>query len=122
MKEPPIMTLRQDVSNISPQDDRARVDRELAYLRNVADGDPERIWGWDTPAGRIRAQRRAALISDGAHLAPGVRVLEIGCGTGLFTEMLARSGAKIFALDLSAELLAHARGRCLSRDQVQFVV
>ena len=37
------------------------------------------------------------LIGLGARLGPGARVLEIGCGTGLFTEMFARSGCSILA-------------------------
>ena len=32
-------------------------------------------------------------------------VLELGCGTGYFTQELARSGADIVAIDVSPELL-----------------
>jgi 2-polyprenyl-3-methyl-5-hydroxy-6-metoxy-1,4-benzoquinol methylase len=63
--------------------------------------------------------RRGALILEGARIGPGSRVIEIGCGTGLFTEAFARSGAQIIAVDLSPELLAIARQRQLSN--VQFL-
>jgi len=73
--------------------------------------DPEAIWGWRTAAGKLRARRRAELILQGAAIAPGHRVLEIGCGTGMFTEMFAVSGADIVALDISEDLLMRARER-----------
>jgi ubiquinone/menaquinone biosynthesis C-methylase UbiE len=43
------------------------------------------------------------------HLRAGMRVLELGCGTGYFTRELARSEAKIVAVDLSPELLEIAK-------------
>ncbi len=53
------------------------------------------------------------MIISGADLKPGLRVLEIGCGTGLFTEMFARTGAHLVAVDISGELLEFAHGRGL---------
>ena len=87
------------------------MENEAAHGRVLADGDPERIWGWGTPAGRRRARRRAELIASAARLAPGRRVLEVGCGTGMFTQMWAPSGAEILAVDLSPQLIARARER-----------
>jgi SAM-dependent methyltransferase len=96
-----------------------RVSNEIEHGKYLAAGSAEDIWGWGTPAGRLRARRRATLIMEGAQLGPASSVLEIGCGTGLFTEMFAQSGAGILAVDLSAELLAAARDRNLPR--VRFV-
>lgn len=79
------------------------------------------MWGWDSPAGRKRAERRGELIARGAGLGPGTRTLEIGCGTGLFTGMFARTGAQIVAVDISGELLAKARERDLPTRQVRFL-
>src|SRR5258708_716430 len=87
----------------------ARLEREVLHGKRLAEGRPVDIWGWSSPAGRVRARRRADLIAAGAGLRPGVRALEIGCGTGLFTAMFAASGASITAVDLSGELLALAR-------------
>jgi len=39
-------------------------------------------------------------------------VLELGCGTGYFTQELARSGADVVAIDVSPELLEVARSNC----------
>ena len=45
---------------------------------------------------------------------PGFRVLEIGCGTGLDTLLLARLGARVVACDPSAEMLLRTRRRIAS--------
>jgi cyclopropane-fatty-acyl-phospholipid synthase len=51
-------------------------------------------------------------ILDQLELAPGARVLEIGCGWGGFAEMAARgAGAFVTGLTLSTEQLAYARER-----------
>lgn len=97
-----------------------RAEHEIKHGEWLAARDPETVWGWGTPAGQIRARRRANLIIAGAGLAPGKRVLEIGCGTGLFTEMFAATGATILAVDISAELLNKARARGLPAGQVTF--
>ena len=87
-----------------------RLAREAAHDRRIA-ARAEEIWNWDSPAGRMRAERRAGLLVEHAGLGPGRRALEIGCGTGLFLERVARSGAEIHGMDLSVELLAKARVR-----------
>jgi 2-polyprenyl-3-methyl-5-hydroxy-6-metoxy-1,4-benzoquinol methylase len=99
----------------------SRAAHEIEHGRKLAQSEPERIWGWDTPAGCRRADRRADLIARGADLRPGKRALEIGCGTGLFTEKFARSGAEIVAVDISPELLEKARARGLPEPQVRFL-
>lgn len=97
-----------------------RAQREIKHGEWLAAHDTETIWGWGTPAGQIRAQRRAKLIIAGAALSPGKRVLEIGCGTGMFTEMFAATGASILAVDVSPQLLNKARARSLPPGQVTF--
>lgn len=42
---------------------------------------------------------------------PGDRILEIGCGTGLTTELLARPGRAVTAVDASPEMLNQTRQR-----------
>lgn len=49
-----------------------------------------------------------------------MRVLELGCGTGLFTAAFAQTGAQIVAIDLSEQLLEQARQRDLPPSQVEF--
>ncbi len=92
---------------------KLQAQNEINHGILLSQGDTEAIWGWGTPAGRWRAWRRASLIARGAQLAPGKQVLEIGCGTGMFTEMFARSGASIVAVDISARLLGKAYARLI---------
>ena len=87
--------------------------REIEHGKLLASMQTEKIWGWDTPAGRLRADRRAALIIRGGHLAPGTQALEIGCGTGMFSERFAQTGARLVAVDISGDLLRKAIARKL---------
>jgi SAM-dependent methyltransferase len=43
------------------------------------------------------------------NLGAGRRVLDLGCGPGLWTTRLARAGARVTGVDFSARSLAHAR-------------
>jgi SAM-dependent methyltransferase len=97
-----------------------RASNEIEHGRYLAERDPDVAWGWGTPAGQRRAERRARLIAEGAGLRPGMRVLEIGCGTGLFTAHFAATGAEILAVDISADLLALARQRRGAMPNVRF--
>lgn len=90
--------------------DAARLAREIEHHRSIA-AHAEIVWNWDSPSGRRRAARRAAFFVERARLAPGRRALELGCGTGVFLERVATSGAEIRGIDLSADLLAKARAR-----------
>ncbi len=61
-------------------------------LRTLHDINPVRsalVEGWTQPAGR--------------------RLLDVGCGGGLFSEAMARLGAEVTGIDLSPEALAVAR-------------
>lgn len=98
-----------------------RVQRELDHGKMLAERGAESVWGWETPAGRRRAARRADLIARGAGLRLGTRALEIGCGTGNFTQAFAASGAHITAVDLSPDLIRLAKQRSLPAGQVNFV-
>ncbi len=42
---------------------------------------------------------------------PGQRVLDVGCGNGYIARRLARAGARVTAIDVSAELISRARER-----------
>jgi SAM-dependent methyltransferase len=88
-----------------------RQGHEIAHYRRVAAQDAESILGWQSPAGRARADRRGRLFVGCGRIGPGLNVLELGCGTGEFTRRVAPSGARVVALDLSGDLLAKARAK-----------
>ena len=48
------------------------------------------------------------------------RVLEIACGTGYWTELIARTAAQVLATDISEEPLRIARAKPLPEGRVQF--
>ena len=98
-----------------------RANHEIKHSKILSQSDPELIWNWNTPAGRLRAKRRAEIITKGSRLGPGVCALEIGCGTGMFTEMFAKSGAKLTAVDISLDLIKKAQARNLPSDRVLFL-
>ncbi len=71
-------------------------------------------WGQKTAAGQVRLRKRYARINSALDQAGAKIILEIGCGSGILTEGISRPGRRIWALDLSQELLRIARGRPLS--------
>jgi SAM-dependent methyltransferase len=80
-------------------------------------GSAER-WGplWGARAQDWAASEEAQLPTyekaiDCVGLQPGQRVLDIGCGTGVFLRLAADRGADVFGLDASEALVALARSR-----------
>lgn len=63
------------------------------------------------------AELGAPLI-DLLELKPGERVLDLGCGDGALTEKIAAAGARVVAVDASAEQVAAARARGLDAQVV----
>lgn len=95
-----------------------RIDNEVEHGRYLAKHGAPDIWNWSSPAGILRFRRRVTMLTK--HLQPGMKVLELGCGTGLFTAEFAQTGAELTALDISEDLLAQARCRVKSSN-VTFV-
>jgi ubiquinone/menaquinone biosynthesis C-methylase UbiE len=87
-----------------------RVAQEIRHGRFLAKHGAGEIWNWESPAGKLRWARRVKMLS--SHLKPGMRVLEVGCGTGYFTRELAHLGADVIAIDVSSELLEIAKADC----------
>jgi len=84
-----------------------RLFNEIKHGKFLASSGAGEIWNWESPAGKVRWARRVKLLS--AEITPQMQVLEIGCGTGYFTRELAKTGAKIIAIDISPDLIAKAR-------------
>jgi SAM-dependent methyltransferase len=81
--------------------------------------DQVAFWNGDAGQKWVRSQERLdrmlSLVSDklleAAKPAASDRVLDIGCGCGDTSIALAKSGAKVTGIDISAPMLAHARHR-----------
>ena len=86
-------------------------DEELAHARKILP-HPEFYWNSGTSSGYRGSVRRADWVAEAASFRPGLRVLEVGCGTGFFSEIFLRKGIDLHAIDISPELLAKARERC----------
>lgn len=67
------------------------------------------------PTGSPYLRRHVDVMMDFAGIGPGDRVLEVGCGLGRYTMLLAERGVAVEGLDLSPQLLAqlqdHNAGR-----------
>lgn len=83
---------------------------EIEHGQKIA-RQAERVWNWSSPAGQRRAQRRADLIARAAAIGADDDVLELGCGTGLFSEAFARTGCRLTAVDVAPALLDIATAR-----------
>ncbi|MFD1569221.1 class I SAM-dependent methyltransferase [Halorubrum laminariae] len=72
----------------------------------------------------IDRREKAAVLSAIGPIERGHRVLEVACGTGRFTTMLADRGADIIGLDISREMLEQGREKTSKAglsDTVEFV-
>ena len=49
------------------------------------------------------------------------QVLEVGCGTGAFARMLAARAERVFAVDLSPQMIRLARERSRSHSNIEFI-
>jgi len=85
---------------------------ELAHARRLLNAGAGDVWGWNSPAGKQRVEYRARWLTKVCSLKSGVNVLECGCGTGIFTKHLGKTGANITAVDISFDLLEEARKSC----------
>jgi len=87
-----------------------RLVREITHSQAIAPR-AEVVWNWASPTGRHRAARRAGFFLESLNAVPGLRALELGCGSGVFLERAATSRASVVAVDLSIEMLAQVRAK-----------
>ena len=58
-----------------------------------------------------RLQREGPVLAEWLHKAPGNRVWDLACGTGLHAEFMAGLGVDVLATDASPEMIRHAQQR-----------
>jgi ubiquinone/menaquinone biosynthesis C-methylase UbiE len=84
------------------------IDNEIAHGEKISN-HAEEIWGWGGLVGQSRAERRAQYFIELGQIHNTSAVLEIGCGTGIFTEKIyCATNAQITAIDISSALLEQA--------------
>jgi ubiquinone/menaquinone biosynthesis C-methylase UbiE len=88
------------------KDTRLSVERAYDAIAAVYDSQ---LHGDDWMRRRLHANYAAAF-------QPGMRVLDIGCGTGIDAEFLARRGVCVVGIDTSSAMLAQLRGRILGTE------
>lgn len=82
------------------------LEHELEHGRLLAKEGAEDMWNWSSPAGKRRASRRAELIVKAGQIGANDLVIEIGCGTGLFSrKVYDMTSARMTSIDLSQDLL-----------------
>ena len=96
-----------------------RIQNEIIHGEYIREHGEE-IWNWSSPAGKLRWARRCLLFKEFIGNSKSL-VLEIGCGTGLFTKELAETDNQIVAIDISEALIEKAKERVHTRN-VEFVV
>ena len=96
-----------------------RIRDEIRHGQYIGD-QGEEIWNWSSPAGKGDGPGDVGCLkhSSGTIIS---RVLEIGCGTGLFTKELAGTDNAVVAIDISERLILKAKAR-VSSGNVHFIV
>ncbi len=90
-------------------DDRTHFDK-------IAEEFDNKFSPYFTKAGQWRVRRRISFFIEHANINEGSKILEIGCGTGEYTQHLAATGADICAVDISSRMIQLAKKKCLFYD------
>jgi SAM-dependent methyltransferase len=73
---------------------------------------PDRYDRWfETEIGRLVKHYEAELLHELLAPRPGDFLLDVGCGTGIFTESVLAAGAEVLGLDISLPMVAAAANR-----------
>jgi ubiquinone/menaquinone biosynthesis C-methylase UbiE len=84
-----------------------RIQNEIEHGKYLAHEGAGEVWNWESPAGKLRWQRRVKMLT--TSIKPTDQILELGCGTGYFTKEIVSTGAFVTAIDISPELLNIAK-------------
>lgn len=101
-------------------DDEVRKQHELIHGKKLLAGGAAEIWGHASCAGQRRVLRRVQRMAELIKPNSATCVVELGCGTGIFSQELAKTGAHIIAVDISPDLLGVARTR-VTAPNVNFI-
>lgn len=90
------------------------------YFRKLA----EKYDAWfETLHGRYVEFYEHEMVMSLAEVKPNMKIADIGCGTGKYTEKLCRLGANVIGIDISPEMLEIATNKTSTyRDKVTFML
>lgn len=78
-------------------------------MAKIFDEWPEKYDHWfETPIGSLIREYEGRLLMEMLHPAEGERILDVGCGTGVFTAYLLSAGSIVTGLELSLPMLRRA--------------
>jgi len=85
-------------------------------MSELFDAWPDEYERWfQTPIGRLVKKFEAELILALLKPSPGERILDAGCGTGIFTNDILSRGTRVVGLDLSLPMLRRANSKGYAR-------
>lgn len=98
------LEMKNSINRLSFHKERKR--GEIEHGRLICE-NAKSIWGWQSPAGKVRVKRRVSEISNRFenYKLKKLKILEIGCGTGIFTEQFIKIGIDLVASDISCDLI-----------------
>jgi ubiquinone/menaquinone biosynthesis C-methylase UbiE len=77
---------------------------------------PDKYDKWfETPIGRLVRESEGRLLLDTARPGPGEEILDVGCGTGVFTADLLAAGSRVTGLEISFPMLLRAGKKAAGR-------
>jgi len=83
--------------------------------KTLFDDWPERYDEWfETPIGKVVKKIEAELIHEFLNPEPEDRVLDAGCGTGIFTIDILALGAQVVGIDISRPMLKYFIGKTVN--------
>jgi len=88
-----------------------RLSNEKEHAKYLLRNGAEKVWGWESPAGKVRASRRIKFFLEKGSLDKNKKILEIGCGTGIFTKGLSKNSLNITAIDISFDLINYSKNK-----------
>jgi len=95
---------------------------EKEYFNKISDGFDTKFNAYGQPAGNLRVQRRIALFAKHCNLRQGLKILEIGCGTGQYSQALVNCNSVLLATDLSFNMLIKAQMKLKKEKNIIFFV
>ena len=85
---------------------------DLTTEGGLFDEWPDRYDKWfETPIGKLVREFEADLLHELLDPQPGELMLDVGCGTGIFTGPILSSGAEVIGIDISIPMVARAVSR-----------